>query len=87
MTIFVICVTYEIHQMPIYSVFTQSGLSNLVIPSELISLIHTPFSFDDFPSFINSEIRRGDELKKHNLIYNGVTQLFIKLCFEIFDLR
>ena len=59
----------------------------MVIPSEINHKIHTPFSFDDFPSFINSEIRRGDELKKHNLIYNGVTQLFIKLCFEIFDLR
>ena len=46
--------------------------------SELKLQIHTPFSFDDFPSFINSEIRRGDELKKHYLIYNGVTQLFVK---------
>ena len=43
--------------------------------------------FEDLQSFINSEIRRGDELKKHNLIYNGVTQLFVKLCFEIFGLR
>ena len=73
-----ICVTYEIHQILKYSVFTQSGLSNLVIPSEINRKIHTPFSFDDFPSFINSEIRRGDELQKHYFLYNGVTQLIRK---------
>ena len=49
--------------------------------------IITPFSFDDFIQFTNSEIRWGDELCKHNFLYNGVTQLIRKLCFVIFDLR
>ena len=47
-----------------------------MITSELIVQIHTPFSFDDFPSFINLEICRGNELKKPYFLYNGVTQLF-----------
>ena len=39
------------------------NLYNLVTLSEINRKIHTPFSFDDFPSFINSEIHRGDELR------------------------
>ena len=58
-----ICMNSEIHQIRRYSEFTQSGHNNLVIPSEIILKIHTPFSFDDFPHLINSEIRRGDELR------------------------
>ena len=33
------------------------------------------------------EGRRGDELKKHHFLHNGVTQLIRKWCFEIFGLR
>ena len=68
------------------NLITVVGTIWLII-KEIVHKIHTQFSFDDFPSFINLEIRRGDELKKHYFLYNGVTQLFIKLCFEIFDLR
>ena len=61
--IFVICVNSEIHQIRRYSEFTQSGHNNLAIPSEINRKIHTPFSIDDFPHLINSEIHRGDELR------------------------
>jgi len=57
--------------------FHCDELANVSIPIENISQIHTPFSFDDFPSRINLEIRCGDELKKHQFIHKGVTQWIV----------